>query len=119
MGVAEVAWSELSAGDWLDAFAAHPRIGEHGGNAPKTSEREQSRVMDAPAETLTALAEENREYERRFGHTFLIAASGRSAEEVLGELRRRMSNDAATELQVAANEQRKITRLRLKKLLET
>ena len=68
--------------------------------------------------TLSAIAAQNREYERRFGHVFLIAASGRTADEILAALRRRMGNDAATELQVAAAEQRKITRLRLEALLK-
>lgn len=64
------------------------------------------------------LAAENREYERRFGHVFLISASGRGADDVLAALRARMGNDPATELRVAAAEQRKITRLRLERLLK-
>jgi len=108
----------LGDGDWLQAFAAHPRIGERGGHAPATSEHEQSRVMQAADETLEALRAENLLYEERFGHVFLIAAAGRSAEEILRSLRERMSNDPATELEVAAEEQRKITRLRLLALLD-
>ena len=107
----------LGDGDWLQAFAAHPRIGERGGHAPATSEQEQSRVMQAADETLEALRAENRMYEERFGHVFLIAAAGRSAGDILASLRERMRNDAATELEVAAEEQRKITRLRLLALL--
>ncbi len=114
---AEAAWSELGRSDWLDAFAAHPRIGERGGRAPATSEREQSRVMRASDQVLADLASENFRYEDRFGHVFLIAASGRSAEEILQSLRQRMKNDPATELSVAAAEQRKITQLRLDQLL--
>ena len=114
---AESAWSRLERSDWLEAFAAHPRIGERGGHAPATSELEQSKVMAASQETLTAIAEENRRYEDRFGHVFLIAASGRSAEEILQSLRQRMANDPGKELSVAAAEQRKITQLRLDKLL--
>lgn len=114
---AESAWSNLGRADWLEAFAAHPRIGEGGGHAPATSEREQSKVMAASPETLKAIAEENRRYEDRFGHVFLIAASGRSAEEILQSLRQRMANDPEKELSVAAAEQRKITQLRLDKLL--
>lgn len=110
---AESAWSDTADVEWLAAFEAHPRIGERGGHAPATSVREQSRVAQAPPETLTALAAENREYEKRFGHVFLIAAKGRSAEDILGELRRRMSNDPASELRAAAEEQRKITRFRV------
>jgi 2-oxo-4-hydroxy-4-carboxy--5-ureidoimidazoline (OHCU) decarboxylase len=73
--------------------------------------------MQASDSTLIALSAENREYESHFGHVFLISAAGRGAEEILVELRRRMNNEPATELKVAAEEQRKITRLRLEKLL--
>ena len=118
LDAAETAWSRLKPGDWLRAFAAHPRIGESGSHAPATSEREQSRVRQASSRTLALLAEENRKYEARFGHVFLIAARGRSAEEILHSLRRRMSNDPATEVDVAAAEHRKITRMRLMELLD-
>ena len=118
LDVAEGAWVKLKPGDWLGAFAAHPRIGESGGHAPTTSEREQTGVRQASSGTLAVLAEENRKYEARFGHVFLIAARGRSADDILYALRQRMSNDPATELEVAAKEQRKITRLRLLELLE-
>lgn len=83
-----------------------------------TSEREQSGVRQASPATLAALAAENREYESRFGHVFLIAARGRSADDVLHALRQRMRNDPFTELEVAATEQRKITRMRLLDMLE-
>jgi len=73
--------------------------------------------MEAGGDTLAALAAENRRYDARFGHVFLLSAAGRSAEEVLATLRSRIDNDAATELQVAAEEQRKITRLRLASML--
>ena len=113
----ESAWTQLEPADWLAAFAAHPRIGEGGGHAPKSSEREQAGVRAAPAEMMAALAEENRRYEARFGHIFLIFASGRTADEVLAELRRRIDNSHATEVAVAAEEHRKITRLRLERML--
>lgn len=73
--------------------------------------------MQAPAKTRDALAAENREYEKQFGHVFLIAASGRSGDEILGELRRRMSNDPATELEEATRQLRTIVQLRLGKML--
>jgi OHCU decarboxylase len=104
---------ELSDEEWLEAMRAHPRIGERGG---ADSTKEQSRAMQASAETLALLAAENRRYEDRFGHVFLIFASGRSAGEILAELRRRMSNDPAAELQEAKRELRKIARLRLERL---
>jgi allantoicase len=118
LAAAESAWSDLKPGDWLQAFAAHPRIGDRGGHAPATSEREQSAIRQASARTLAALEAENRKYEERFGRVFLIAARGRTADEILHELRRRMSNDPSTELEAAAAEQRKITRMRLIELIE-
>ena len=104
---------ELTDDEWLEAMKAHPRIGRPGGHAPQASAREQRRAMEAPPATLAELAAENRRYEARFGHVFLIAAAGRSAEEILGELRRRMSNDPATELGEAKRELREITRMRV------
>jgi OHCU decarboxylase len=81
------------------------------------SAREQAGVQDAPADAVAALAEANREYERRFGHVFIVCVSGKTASEILGMLRERLQNDPVTELNIAAGEQRKITRLRLEKVL--
>jgi OHCU decarboxylase len=114
---ADAVWRSVSRSDWLEAFAAHPRIGESGGRSPDSSEHEQSRAMSAPTATVAALAEENRRYEAHFGHVFLISAAGRTADDILSALRERMSNDHAAELRVAAEEQRKITRLRLERML--
>jgi OHCU decarboxylase len=119
LAAADSAWFCLNQADWLAAFATHPRIGERGGHAPASSEREQSRVRQASQATLAALAAENREYEDRFGHVFLIAAAGRTAEEILGELRRRMSNEPEIEVAEAAEELRKITRIRLEQMVST
>jgi OHCU decarboxylase len=113
---ADRAWIDLPPNEWKAAIAAHPRIGERGGEAPDVSAREQRRAMEASPETLAALATENLQYEKRFGHVFLIFASGRTGEEILAELRRRMSNDPATELAEARTELNKIARLRLEKL---
>jgi OHCU decarboxylase len=113
---ADSAWAALKGDDWLGAFTAHPRIGEAGGHSPRLSEREQSRLMGASTQTLAALTAENRRYEERFGHVFLMAAQGRSGDEILDSLRARMNNSAAAELEIAAGEQRKITRLRLEQL---
>jgi len=101
---------DLTDEEWLEAMRAHPRIGERGG---VDSSREQSRAMQAPASTLAELAAENRRYEEKFGHVFLIFASGRGGDEILAELRRRMKNDPAAELQEAKRELRKIALLRL------
>jgi 2-oxo-4-hydroxy-4-carboxy-5-ureidoimidazoline decarboxylase len=114
---ADRAMDQLTDEEWLDAMKAHPRIGERGGDAPRSSEQEQSRAMQAPAATLSALAAENRRYEERFGHVFLIFASGRSGEEILSELRRRMNNEPAAELEEAKRELRKITLARLRGLV--
>lgn len=116
-------WRELKAEDWLEAFRAHPKIGESkaeretGAEAQRWAEGEQSRARDASDETLDALASANREYEECFGFIFIICAAGRSAEEMLAALRARLSNDPETELRVAAAEQWRITELRLKKFL--
>jgi len=119
MDTAEAELAKLKASDWLEAFTAHPRIGERGGRAPASSNREQKGVMSAREETLAVLAEGNRLYEERFGHVFLISAAGRSAEDIVAALRQRIENDPTTELQVAAEEQHKITRLRLKSMLSS
>jgi OHCU decarboxylase len=110
-------WGKLTPADWLEAFAAHPRLGDRGGDSPDASRKEQSQVMQAGGDTLAELAVENRRYEAHFGHVFLLSAAGRTAEDVLAALRRRIDNDAAIELEVAAEEQRKITRLRLASML--
>jgi allantoicase len=112
---ADAAWSKLDAADRREAFAAHPRIGERGGSA--WSRGEQAGVSAASAETLRALEAANREYEERFGHVFLINATGRTADEILGKLTRRLGNDAESELAEAAEQQRQITRIRLEKLV--
>jgi 2-oxo-4-hydroxy-4-carboxy-5-ureidoimidazoline decarboxylase len=111
---AESAWWALDPADWDEAFASHPRIGDRA--ATGLARTEQAGVAGADAATLEALAVGNRAYEARFGRVFLICATGRSAAEMLAELRRRLAHDAAAELRVAAAEQAKITRLRLETL---
>ncbi|HSP36018.1 MAG TPA: allantoicase, partial [Thermoanaerobaculia bacterium] len=106
---------DLSPEDWQEGFRAHPRIGDR--VAKRWPADEQSGTHGAPEETMNALAEANQAYEQKFGHVFLICATGRSADEMLASLRQRMNNDAAPELRVAAGEQRKINALRLEKLV--
>jgi OHCU decarboxylase len=113
LDAAERAWADLAPSDWAEALQGHPRIGEGGGGAPVASEQEQQAVRGANADVLERLAEENRRYEARFGHIFLISAAGKSADEILNALRERMENDPATEARVAAGEHRKIARRRL------
>ncbi len=116
-------WFELKGEDWLEAFRAHPRIGESkaeratGEEARRWSEGEQSGARDASAETLDELARANREYEGRFGFIYIVCATGRTAEEMLALLRERLGHDREAELRVAAEEQWRITELRLKKFL--
>ena len=115
-------WSRLAADDWREAFAKHPRIGERApaaatGTERRWSDREQSRAQEGDAAVLAELASANAEYEGRFGHVFLICATGKSADEILANARARLSNHPERELQVAAEEQRRITHLRLRKLL--
>lgn len=116
-------WRGLRVSDWIEAFSTHPRIGES--QAPKTasaqsaawSAQEQRDAASPQDAVALALAEGNREYEERFGRLFIICATGKSARQILDHLRRRLQNDAETELREAAEEQRKITNLRLKKWL--
>jgi OHCU decarboxylase len=114
---ADAVWMELSPEDWLEAFAAHPRIGERGGGSAEWSRQEQAGVGAAGEDVQAAIARGNAGYEERFGHVFLISAAGRDAAGILAELRRRLDNDPDTELRVAAEEHRRITRLRLERLL--
>jgi OHCU decarboxylase len=115
---ADAVWRGLGPDDWLEAIRAHPRIGERGGRSADWSRQEQAGVGGAGGEVQTAIAAGNADYERRFGHVFLISAAGRGAEEILANLRDRLGNDPATELRVAAEEHRRITRLRIERLLQ-
>ncbi len=112
---ADRVWNGLSAEDWLEAFRAHPRIGES--SESKWSEEEQAGARLAATVTVSELATANRIYYERFGFIFIICASGRTADEMLEALRARLNNDRETELKNAAEQQRLITRLRLLKLL--
>jgi OHCU decarboxylase len=108
-------WWGLERADWLEAFGAHPRIGDRSGD--DWSQREQSGVSDAAAEIRRGLEDGNREYEQRFGHVYLVCATGRGAADLLTDLRERLSHDPERELRIAAGEQAKITALRLDTLV--
>lgn len=120
---AEEIWRNLEAEDWLEAFAAHPKIGERKASAQQTtqsakwSQSEQSGVASAADSLLSELAEANRLYEEKFGYIFIVCATGKSAEEMLALCHERLKNDSQAELRAAAEEQRKITEIRLRKLL--
>jgi OHCU decarboxylase len=118
LAAADKTWMALDPDDWLEALDAHPRIGERGGRSAEFSKQEQAGVGNASQDVQAAIAAGNAEYEERFGHVFLISAAGRSAEEILAALTDRLGNDPDTELRVAAEEHRRITRLRIERLLE-
>ena len=121
MAASDEAWWSLQASDWMEAFSKHPRIGER--KAPIAasvqsaawSAQEQRNLAGAGESVQIALGEGNREYERRFDRVFIVCATGKSAAEILEILRRRLRNDDACELRMAAEEQRKITNIRLTK----
>jgi 2-oxo-4-hydroxy-4-carboxy-5-ureidoimidazoline decarboxylase len=115
--VADAIWCSLAPADWLEAFAAHPKIGDRPTSAWASAEQSGSRT--APDDLGERLATRNRDYEARFGYIFIVCATGKTAGEMLDILERRLPNDSHEELRVAAEEQRKITRLRLAKLIET
>ncbi len=116
-------WAGMKREDLLEAFTHHPKIGDIESLRKKFASTaawasgEQSGVSGAGDEVLRGLSRGNEEYERKFGYIFIVCATGRSAEEMLDLLRERLKNDPARELALAAGEQRKITRIRLEKLL--
>ncbi len=112
---AEDAFEEMRPDDWLEAFCAHPRIGDRG--AAGRAAVEQAGALAAPAAVLERFTAANTEYEKRFGHLFIVCASGRSAEEMLEGLEERLVNPPTREMEIAVAEQRKITRLRIGRLL--
>jgi OHCU decarboxylase len=121
-------WRNLAESDWMEAFHSHPRIGESAVEsrpleAPSAqyvawSAQEQRNVTDADAAAKRALADANREYEQRFGRIFIVCATGKSAREILEILQRRLKNDPQTELLEAAEQQRQITEIRLRKWMQ-
>lgn len=120
---AESIWHGLDANDWLEAFAAHPKIGAKKA-APAQAERsadwsksEQAGMDHTDERVREELAEANSLYENKFGFIYIVCATGKSAGEMLGICRERLNNTADHELRAAAEEQRKITEIRLVKLL--
>jgi 2-oxo-4-hydroxy-4-carboxy-5-ureidoimidazoline decarboxylase len=118
-------WKSLPESDWMEALGSHPRIGESPSPAfararsTAWSGEEQRNVTAAGEDVKNALAEGNRAYEQRFNRIFIVCATGKSAPEILGILRRRLRNDETKELHEAAEQQRQIAHLRLKKWLIT
>ena len=110
-------WASLGPDDWREAFAAHPKIGQQG-PVSAWSEAEQAGMQSAGDDARAKLAVLNAEYEARFGYIFIVCATGKSPSEMQALLKWRMTNDAERELPIAAGEQRKITGLRLAKLVD-
>jgi len=114
-------WLALSHKAWQHAFDSHPRIGEQQAKAATAASLAMSAHEQSAAQltddTQQQLADANREYEAKFGRIFLVCASGKSAAEMLAILRARLRNDPNTELHEAAEHQRQITQLRLRKWL--
>jgi 2-oxo-4-hydroxy-4-carboxy-5-ureidoimidazoline decarboxylase len=124
VAAADEIWKSLSEQACLEAFAHHPRIGEttsavtQGERGREWSAGEQSGVTRASESIRLAQRDMNAQYERRFGYIYIVCATGKTPNEMFAIARDRLSNDPAAELKVAAEEQGKITRLRLEKLLE-
>lgn len=112
-------WFALAPDDWREAFRHHPRIGDRAAlgerfaAARDLSQCEQAGVEGASEDVLDALAAGNRAYEGKFGYVFLVCAAGKSADEMLAILRTRLANAPSVEIRIAAEEQAKITALRL------
>lgn len=121
---AEEQWWLCHEADWKEAFAHHPKIGDTESLKKKFASTadwasgEQSGVRSAGEETIRALAEGNRLYEEKFGYIFIVCATGKSAAEMLEMLNERLKNDPEEEIKIAADEQNKITKLRIGKMLE-
>ncbi len=120
---ADRVWGTMQEADLLEAFACHPRIGERkvsaraGVQSAAWSRAEQARTSAANDNVLAEIAEGNRRYEERFGFTYIVCATGKSAEEMLAILERRLRATRETELREAAEQQRQIMQIRLGKWL--
>ncbi len=121
---ADEVWNSLDADDWKEAFSHHPMIGDVSDlharfpRSAKLSQAEQAGLSRADDGILRDLAAGNRMYKAKFGFIFIVCATGKSAPETLSILRNRLGNDASEELEIAAAEQSKITRIRLEHLFE-
>jgi OHCU decarboxylase len=124
IAAAETIWNALAPADWLEAFSAHPKIGAkkaapaQQAQSAEWSKGEQAGMDSAETHVKDELADANRLYEKKFGYIFIVCATGKTAGEMLALCRARLDNSPGTELPVAAEEQRKITEIRLLKLIE-
>ncbi len=121
---AEEQWFFCSEQDWKEAFSHHPKIGDveslktKFASAATWASGEQSGVTAASEQTLESLAKANKLYEEKFGYIFIVCAAGKTADEMLTMLQTRLQNSPEVEIEIAADEQNKITKLRIEKLLE-
>jgi len=118
-------WLALPEEAWQEAFDSHPRIGQKHAQTQTTDEslrwsaQEQRTAVSGDEAAKLALEEANRRYEQRFGRIFIVCAAGKTSSEILAILEARMNNDDSTELREAAEQQRQITELRLRRWLES
>jgi 2-oxo-4-hydroxy-4-carboxy-5-ureidoimidazoline decarboxylase len=115
-------WQGMEEADWMEAFSCHPRIGERKAAPARAksvdwSSQEQASTAHAAERVLAELAEGNALYEQRYGFTYIVCATGKSAAEMLAILKRRLKSDHETELREAAEQQRQILQIRLRKWL--
>jgi 2-oxo-4-hydroxy-4-carboxy-5-ureidoimidazoline decarboxylase len=119
---ADEKWAQCEQEDYLEAFTHHPKIGDKNLLREKFAatavwaSNEQSGVNTASDDVIDDLAKGNEDYEAKFGYIFIVCATGKSAEEMLALLESRLPNDPEKEIEIAAGEQAKITRIRLEKL---
>lgn len=111
-------YDECNQKDWLESFSHHPKIGDKNSLTEKFAGKEQAGVAAATGEIIDALAKANAAYERKFGFTFIVYATGKSAEEMLLLLNDRLKNNTEAELSISMGEQHKITLIRFKKLFD-
>jgi OHCU decarboxylase len=118
---ADAIWWNLERADWLEAFSHHPQIGDKPASGSESArqwaEGEQTGARAATEEVKARLARGNRAYFDKFGYIYIVCATGKSAAGMLAILEQRLQNDLASELSIAAEQQRLITRIRLEKLL--
>ena len=118
---ADAIWWKLERGDWIEAFSHHPQIGEKPASGSESArqwaEGEQTGARAASEDVKERLVRGNHAYLQKFGYIYVVCATGKSAEGMLAILNQRLQNDVASELSIAAEQQRLITRIRLDKLL--
>ena len=118
---ADATWWKLERADWLEAFSHHPQIGDKPASGSESARQwaagEQAGARSASEDVKARLARANRAYFEKFGYIYIVCATGKTAEGMLAILNQRLQNDLASELSIAAEQQRLITRIRLDKLL--